>query len=605
MRIVVVFVALIGAAEVRASCDEIAPSCTTLTACVEQFHALAPRSYDNGGLDEAMRGLSAGFVQLAPTSIPTLITLLDDADVRHRNVVADALGTLKARAAVPALLRHLDDTSWASWALGRIGDERALPALLKELARPMSNGDAIVRFGRAGVTALAVALVDPRASDVVRQNATNALTDADNDVDVSEAVDVLRRALPAADERIDQILMVLKSFGERAAVAIPDVHAVRARVADREGITRTSLSTGTMSSFTTMPRINDVLLALGDDSVVVDVAARFGEDPIRTHMDLATLGPRAAAAIPLFVDALEHGSWSLQADAAHGLGFFGDATAAPALVVALSSNSWVVVNEAARALGRIGVDVGPHVAERLAVLRDVHWSAAVRDTADIALRRVMGERIGELNDAHDGVHQVVADHRAEGGEVHGFGCDVEGNLATMTEPPHRFVFVADEWLDVSNQETPMFDGIDPRIATLRLPPLQVPARVDSMPVDDGTLVGRDAGEWGGDLHFIDRRARVTKLHDGNVIQLRAIDGVVFAFTGLAHMGGNDGAVLRIEKHEGRWRAVPFVALPGAPYAIRRVPGRAAFVVVDDLNAAVVDVDGTIETVPCRIAAPTP
>jgi HEAT repeat protein len=597
MRVVVVVALVLASAEVRASCSEVPPSCDTLPACVETFHAL-PVQADNGGLDEQMQGIAAGFVALAPASIPEVLRLLDDPDPRRRNTAADVLGTLRAREAVPALLRHLDDTRWASWALGRVGDERALPALLHQLERPTGDGAAIGRFGRAGATALARALVDAHATDTVRSNAAQALTELDADVDVGDAVDVLRRALPTANAHLDHLLNVLQSFGTRAAAAIPEVRAARTRVEAREGVTRTALSTESFSSFVTMPRIADVLLALGDTAVVVEVAARFWSDPVGTHMRLAEQGPRAAAAVPILVDALERGPWRIQADAAHALGFIGDDTAAPTLVRALSSRSWVVVFESARALGRIGVDVGAEAAAHLATLRDEHWSAVVRDAADVALRRVTGEQIDEVNDN--------TDHRAEGGWVHGPPCDVVGDLETMQAPPDRYARVGRGWVNVSLSDVDHDDDHDDTIDSAllqRLPALAVPGDVRAVVVDGATIIGRDAGEWIGDLHVIDPRGVATKLLADNVLGLRKVGDVVVVFTGLAHMGTDEGAVFRVQRDNDGWHAVPLVALPEAPYRIRAVPHANAFVVVGERNAAIVGVDGTIEAVACRLAEP--
>lgn len=237
----------------------------------------------------------------------------------------------------------------------------------------------------------------------------------------------------------------------------------------------------------------------------------------------------------------------------------------------------------------------------LAVVRDAHWSAAVRDAGDVALRRVMGEPIDEVNE--DGVSQVIADHRAEGTEVHGTDCEVIGDLETMQSPPQRYARLGKAWVNVSESDGHTDDDtVDLRLLQ-RLPAAVVPGDVHAVVVDGATIIGRDAGEWGGDLHVVDQRGVVTRLLAANVVELRTVGDVVLAFTGLAHMGINKGAVYRVHHDRDGWHAEPLVALPGVPYAMRAVPHASAFVIASENNAVVVGVDGTIETLACRLVEP--
>jgi hypothetical protein len=62
----------------------------------------------------------------------------------------------------------------------------------------------------------------------------------------------------------------------------------------------------------------------------------------------------------------------------------------------------------------------------------------------------------------------------------------------------------------------------------------------------GVLMGSDRGEWGGELVYRSSRGEDTILLAQNVqgIYIRGRDALVF--TGLAHMGMNDGAVYRVQ-----------------------------------------------------------
>ena len=62
------------------------------------------------------------------------------------------------------------------------------------------------------------------------------------------------------------------------------------------------------------------------------------------------------------------------------------------------------------------------------------------------------------------------------------------------------------------------------------------------------------------------------VHAQNVHALVRLGGDVLAFEGLAHLGMDEGMVLRIHRGDaGRWRATTFAMLPGAPEAIAAEP----------------------------------
>lgn len=65
-------------------------------------------------------------------------------------------------------------------------------------------------------------------------------------------------------------------------------------------------------------------------------------------------------------------------------------------------------------------------------------------------------------------------------------------------------------------------------------------------VDDGWLVGLDIGEFGGGLWWFSSDGKVSKkLSEENIVRFAKTSSGVFALAGLAHLGINDGKILKI------------------------------------------------------------
>ncbi len=104
-----------------------------------------------------------------------------------------------------------------------------------------------------------------------------------------------------------------------------------------------------------------------------------------------------------------------------------------------------------------------------------------------------------------------------------------------------------------------------------------PGRKSVVAVDDGFLVGTDAGEWGGSLLWASQDGKqMTELGTENVAMLIDLGGVVLSLEGLAHLSLDEGKARWIAKQGGVWKAVAAATLDGAPQAMTRV-GDATYV----------------------------
>src|SRR5690606_27954406 len=96
----------------------------------------------------------------------------------------------------------------------------------------------------------------------------------------------------------------------------------------------------------------------------------------------------------------------------------------------------------------------------------------------------------------------------------------------------------------------------------------------SLPAFGGTLIGKDEGEWGGEVAFREPDGTTYTVVADNSHGIFEMPYGVIALTGLAHLGGNRGTVHLLSRTPGaRVSARPLMQLPGAPCDVVRVGDR--------------------------------
>lgn len=95
-----------------------------------------------------------------------------------------------------------------------------------------------------------------------------------------------------------------------------------------------------------------------------------------------------------------------------------------------------------------------------------------------------------------------------------------------------------------------------------------------LPAFDGKLLGIDRGEWGGSLIFEDAAGSRQVVLDENVRGLIENPAGIFAFTGLAHLGINEGYIYVITREPNeKIYATMLGKLPGTPSQVTQLADR--------------------------------
>nr|WP_249344434.1 HEAT repeat domain-containing protein [Corallococcus exiguus] len=260
----------------------------------------------------------------------------------------------------------------------------------------------------------------------------------------------------------------------------------------------------------------------------------------RALTSLASLGPvaRPAATEPLLrLLATGEEGWE-RARAAEALGRVGDSTALKALRQAVYEPHSEVQAAAVRALG--SSTFRAHAEELEPLFQQVlttHASPVARSHARWALQALSGEEV---------------------------------RPASPSEPASVLPGRGPDWQMCQGPTSIHLHWEKPKAPSREGPCADVPGGDSASVLEamgEACLVGRDDGEFGGTLE-VHEAGRVTVLEEPHANPLQAVrmHGTLVVVEGLAHLFGGDGRLVRVEVSEGRWRATPWVELPGAPLA---------------------------------------
>ncbi|QSQ15844.1 HEAT repeat domain-containing protein [Myxococcus landrumensis] len=272
-----------------------------------------------------------------------------------------------------------------------------------------------------------------------------------------------------------------------------------------------------------------------------------------------------------------HRNADVRVFAARTVGLIQHAEARDALVACLDDVvDWRLVLAAAESLGRLRAAKAIESLERVSA---AHWFPPVRDAARKSIRVIRGE-------------DTFASEKSPRDSFFTFfdAWTRERNLLrpALTQAPDELpppVLVQRTF--TSMEEGREAETLGRLVAKRRQPTcgLRVPG---------GFLLGLDRGEWRGTLAYQSEDAtQESFIAWDNIHGLHRVGSRIFAVTGLAHLGGNEGHLFLVEPRESTYAITPWRELPGAPEYSGWLPdGRLCIVCIG--ACVVVTLDGALQ-----------
>ncbi len=383
-------------------------------------------------------------------------------------------------------------------------------------------------------------------------------------------------------------------------------------------------------------RINYALIDIEPANSGSIYAAWLAHKPSESLLkSLAFRGSRARSAGPAVTRLLSHPNWRIRLAAVETLWRIGCTEAIPALIESLNDPTDVRLNHmAAESLGRLGANSAVEALRKTAVN---HWHPAVRDRAKDALEHIVSgkpykearpgspERLSEyFGRSYWGIKsstpkrpeflQEPLDLKlrksttwklSHKGKTVALDSDDEAEQREVEEKLRELSYRGETVVLGSDDEAEQREAkekgativVDDGMVMYRMPIEQVPDV--ALRVENGWLVGRDRGEFGGELVFVPDEGEQSFVLKENVEDLFKLGERYIAVTGLSHLGIHYGCVYGIKPGEsGQWVAELWRTLPGAPNSCGKLPSGEIFISTSGGGDVILSVDGTL-----RMASP--
>ncbi len=578
-------------------------ACQTLAVCTQQLREIAQTKDKFRGMGPDATRMKQQILAF-PGAVDALIPLLEDPDERIAELASYVLRDAPAidPAYLPRLRAGLDrGLSWLAPALARIGtDEAAKEAvdryLVSDDAPQNQEAHAVKIFGR-------------RAIPFIVERARCLVPCKD---DAHYLLGAALAGMGSARAEAAPALMTIASD----RTASPQVAKGALLMISKLGTDGRSLEADLLRERDAAPYlspwIDQALVGIHSRAAAAIFLARLNEEPSAiTLRDLAEVGDAGSDAGPAVVAILLERS-GLKVEAAKTLGYIGYAPAVPALVAALDDPVDArLPATAATALGRLQAKDALAALDRTA---EEHWYPPAREAARkaaISIRSGTGEpaRRSEGNFAMEFFGDAELDNDLPNcskyrekllEEPAGTKLYARTSGRQLKRLKYRSEVVSYGASDEAEQKASGADVI--RVHPENL--MEHRKAIEQVPdvalrVDGGWLAGSSRGEWGGELVFISSDGQTQRILDKNVEDIYRLGTRVVVVVGLAHMAMNNGELLEVkEGSDGRWSAVTWRVLPGAPSASFLVAPQALAVETIGRGSIIIDAEGGMRMANC-------
>jgi HEAT repeat protein len=501
------------------------------------------------GISAQEQKLAEEIQRLGAPAVPALLPLL-----KHKERDVCGLASYILRDIDGITEEHLDlliearlrGNARISTAIARIGTPKAIAFLAKELKKekqhPSQLTCAFELLGEKGIPYLIEFFRKEQYDPELLYTVIYVLGELG--AKAESAVDPLAQI--ALDEKIDSRVRIaaVKALGSVGSQARRSIPALR-QLSDQ------------------FPRVfqdavDEAIVRMGGAEAGPILTKWLSGNPEKnTFLFLAELWENGRAAGPSLVRLLDHKDWDTRVCAARCLEYIGYTNAGPHLIELLKNlDDWRLVFVSIESLQSLQVrDAVP----ALAVVSQTHWYPPVRKAALEAIEAIENKTNHESGKRPSGFEFCL------GFWAYEHIC-ADKNTSSECEYGWRDYImdcarIFDHWwmMRLRYAMKQSFRDLGKEYTKTRIVVPDVSIRVDN-----GYVVGRNRGEFGGELMFIGKHGKQTLLLQENTVDIHRMASGIVAVTGLNHMFNNRGGLYRISKDDTGWKAAKWKVLPGAP-----------------------------------------
>jgi HEAT repeat protein len=498
---------------------------------------------NGSGIGKADQVLAKQLQAYKADAIPYLLPLLESQEKRIRNfagyVLSDQKGLTEAH--LPALIAAQQrGNGWIPPAIGRIGTPAAIQSLIAALkANPQSHTQTTFAIALAGEPAIPglVALLDSPVA--VSQNLSDAMCQIFSDVNSEASLDLLSKI--ASDEKVERT---------NRRFAIKNIGCVH-RSARRVIPTLQKLAAADQVNFGAV--VDATIMNIGSpESVPYFIKQLRTEPDMVTFRNIAAMHETGSEAGPVLMEFLSNPDPELRVGAARTLGYIAYKPAVELLLPLLQDpDDWRLAYVTAESLGRLHAQQAIPGLEKLA---SSHWYPPVVKAARFALDVIQG-RNAYVSPQNNFPQEFFAFRRIGIMPIDSLHLRIQPVTVRMPDALTAETLATIKY----GIETIAWNQGGSRIEHSTTSP------TCGLKVADGYLVGRDDGEWGGELAYVAGQSSATILLNENTRGIYRLPFGTLAVTGLAHMGLNNGALFFVVPVEGGgYKAKRWKTLPGGP-----------------------------------------
>lgn len=102
-----------------------------------------------------------------------------------------------------------------------------------------------------------------------------------------------------------------------------------------------------------------------------------------------------------------------------------------------------------------------------------------------------------------------------------------------------------------------------------------PKNGTELKINGGKLIGKNYGEWGGELLFQsdDKKIKPLKIKEGNILKIYSVNNKIYFIEGIAHLSISEGGLFELYNNQNNFTYKKLIHFPDAPEAFQMYKGK--------------------------------